>query len=158
MLHVLALWQCKRRHRIFHGGVNQHGNETDQQAPYLYALAGEPIKTAKLIQRIVDEEYGTGPGGLSGNEDAGQMSAWLVCSMIGFYPVCPGRPEYVIGTPAFDEVQIKINSNAKPFIITAIRDISKTLPVGSITLNGKPVEGNILQHRQIVEGGEMIFR
>ena len=148
----------KRLDEFFDGGHYWHGNETDQQAPYLYALAGEPIKTAKLIQRIVDEEYGTGPGGLSGNEDAGQMSAWLVCSMIGFYPVCPGRPEYVIGTPAFDEVQIKINSNAKPFIITAIRDISKTLPVGSITLNGKPVEGNILQHRQIVEGGEMIFR
>ena len=148
----------KRLDEFFDGGHYWHGNETDQQAPYLYALAGEPEKTAKLIQRIVDEEYGTGPGGLSGNEDAGQMSAWLVCSMIGFYPVCPGRPEYVIGTPAFDEVQIKINSSTKPFIITAIRDISKSLPVGSITLNGKPVEGNILQHRQIVEGGEMIFR
>ena len=148
----------KRLDEFFDGGHYWHGNETDQQAPYLYALAGEPIKTAKLIQRIVDEEYGTGPGGLSGNEDAGQMSAWLVCSMIGFYPVCPGRPEYVIGIPAFDEVQIKTSSNAKPFIITAIRDSSKTLPVGSITLNGKPVEGNILQHRQIVEDGEMIFR
>ena len=148
----------KRLDEFFDGGHYWHGNETDQQAPYLYALAGEPIKTAKLIQRIVDEECGTGPGGLSGNEDAGQMSAWLVCSMIGFYPVCPGRPEYVIGIPAFDEVQIKTSSNAKPFIITAIRDSSKTLPVGSITLNGKPVEGNILQHRQIVEDGEMIFR
>ena len=148
----------KRLDEFFEGNYYWHGNETDQQAPYLYALAGEPAKTAALVQRIVNEEYGTGPGGLSGNEDAGQMSAWLVCSMIGFYPLCPGKPEYVIGTPAFDEVQIKTNIKAKPFTIKALRTNTKSQSIWKITLNGLPLEGSIIQHRQIVEGGEIIFK
>lgn len=148
----------KRLNEFFDGGYYWHGNETDQQAPYLYVLAGEPAKTTALVQRIIDEEYGTGPGGLSGNEDAGQMSAWLVCSMIGFYPVCPGKPEYVIGSPAFDEVQIKSSINAKPFTIRVINNNIKSLDIRNITLNGLPFEGSIIQHRQIVEGGEMVFK
>jgi len=148
----------KRLNEFFDGGYYWHGNETDQQAPYLFALAGEPAKSVELVRRIVAEEYGTGPGGLSGNEDAGQMSAWLVFSMIGFYPVCPGKPEYVIGAPAFDEIQIRAGSNAKPFTIKAILNHSKSQNIGSITLNGLPVAGSILQHRQIVEGGEMNFK
>lgn len=148
----------KRLNEFFDGGYYWHGNETDQQAPYLYMLAGEPAKTTALVQQIIDEEYGTGPGGLSGNEDAGQMSAWLVCSMIGFYPVCPGKPEYVIGSPAFDEVQIKSSINAKPFTIRVINNNIKSLDIRNITLNGLPFEGSIIQHRQIVEGGEMVFK
>ncbi|MCX6240126.1 MAG: GH92 family glycosyl hydrolase [Bacteroidia bacterium] len=148
----------RRLNEFFDGNYYWHGNETDQQAPYLYALAGEPAMTAALVQKIVDEEYGTGPGGLSGNEDAGQMSAWLVCSMIGFYPVCPGKPEYVIGVPAFDEVQIKTINKAKPFTIRAIHNNSKSLDIKNITLNGLPFQGVILQHSKIVEGGEMIFQ
>lgn len=148
----------KRLNEFFDGGYYWHGNETDQQAPYLYMLAGEPAKTTALVQQIIDEEYGTGPGGLSGNEDAGQMSAWLVCSMIGFYPVCPGKPEYVIGSPAFDEVQIKSSINAKPFTIRVINNNIKSLDIRNITLNGLPFEGSIIPHRQIVEGGEMVFK
>lgn len=147
----------KRLNEFFDGGHYWHGNETDQQAPYLFAMAGEPSKTEEWVRKIVAEEYGTGPGGLSGNEDAGQMSAWLVCSMIGFYPVCPGNPEYVIGTPAFDEIQIKTGPKAKPFIIKAPNIKSASQSIGSITLNGRRVEGNTLQHYQIVKGGEMIF-
>jgi len=146
----------KRLNEFFDGGYYWHGNETDQQAPYLFALAGEPAKTAELVRKIIAEEYGTGPGGLSGNEDAGQMSAWLVCSMIGFYPVCPGKPEYVIGTTAFDEVQIN-TGNKKPFTIKASHDKSKPQGNQRISLNGMPDTGNIIQHRQIVEGGELIF-
>jgi predicted alpha-1,2-mannosidase len=148
----------RRLNEFFDGGYYWHGNETDQQAPYLYTLAGEPAKTAKLVQKIIEEEYGTGPGGLSGNEDAGQMSAWLVCSMIGFYPVCPGKPEYVIGIPAFDEVHIKTSSQAKPFMIKALRTNSKSQEFSTITLNGLPIETGILQQRQIVDGGLLIFK
>jgi predicted alpha-1,2-mannosidase len=148
----------KRLNEFFDGGYYWHGNETDQQAPYLYALAGEPAKTAALVQKIIDEEYGTGPGGLSGNEDAGQMSAWLVCSMIGFYPVCPGKPEYVIGIPAFNEVQIKPGTKAKPFTIRLIANQSEHPENVKVTLNGLPIEGNIIQHRQIIDGGELIFQ
>jgi predicted alpha-1,2-mannosidase len=147
----------KRLNEFFDGGHYWHGNETDQQAIYLFALAGDPSKTQEWIRKIITEEYGTGPGGLSGNEDAGQMSAWLVCSMMGFYPVCPGKPEYVIGTPAFDEIQIKTGIKEKPFTIKAPNINLKTSTIGGITLNGHPVEGNIIQHYQIVKGGEMIF-
>ena len=86
------------------------------------------------------------------------MSAWLVLSMMGFYPVCPGKPEYVIGTPAFDEVQIKTGIKAKPFIIKAIHNNSKVHEYKSIMLNGLPLEGSIIQQREIVNGGEMIFK
>ncbi len=148
----------KRLNEFFDGGHYWHGNETDQQAPYLFALAGEASKTEAWVRQIVAEEYGTGPGGLSGNEDAGQMSAWLVCSMIGFYPVCPGKPEYVIGTPAFDEVRIKPTSQAKPFVIKAPNVNLKTHSIGNITINGRAAAGNIILHDQIVKGGEMIFK
>jgi predicted alpha-1,2-mannosidase len=148
----------KRLNEFFDGGYYWHGNETDQQAPFLFALSGEPSKTAEVVKRIISQEYGIGPGGLSGNEDAGQMSAWLVCSMMGFYPVCPGKPQYVITTPSFDEVQIQSGSKAKPFKLKAIRGKSKSNINGNITLNGIPVIGNILEHRQIIEGGELIFK
>ena len=148
----------KRLNEFFNGGYYWHGNETDQQAPFLFALSGAPSKTAEVVKRIIAQEYGTGPGGLSGNEDAGQMSAWLVCSMMGFYPVCPGKPQYVITTPAFDEVQIQSSGKAKPFKLKAIHDKSKSNLSVNITLNGIPVTGNILEHRQIIEGGELIFK
>jgi len=86
------------------------------------------------------------------------MSAWLVCSMIGFYPVCPGKPEYVIGATSFDEVQIKSGSNAKPFVIKAIRNNTNQQNFESITLNGLPVKGSVIRHQQVVEGGELIFK
>lgn len=148
----------KRLNEFFDGGYYWHGNETDQQAPYLYALAGEPAKTAKLVRKIIEEEYGTGPGGLSGNEDAGQMSAWLVFSMMGFYPVCPGKPEYVIGEPAFDEIQIVSGSKKKPFTIKALHDNLKSSSFTDININGLLLNGNIIQHDQIIRGGELIFK
>jgi len=147
----------KRLNEFFEGGHYWHGNETDQQAAYLFALAGEPAKTEEWVRQIVAEEYGTGPGGLSGNEDAGQMSAWLVCSMLGFYPVCPGKPEYVIGTPAFDEIKINTGTNDKPFVIKSPNVKSEDHFIKSINLNGHPVEGSIIQYDQIINGGEMIF-
>ena len=148
----------KRLNEFFDGGYYWHGNETDQQAIYLFSLAGEPAKAAELVQRVIAEEYGTGPGGLSGNEDAGQMSAWLVFSMMGFYPVCPGKPEYVLGTPSFNEIRIQSGNHAKPFIIKKIADQVKPQIPAVVTLNGRPVEGNVFQHRQLIEGGELIFR
>ena len=69
-----------------------HGNEPGHHIPYLFALAGEAWKTQKWVHNILNREYYPTPDGLSGNDDAGQMSAWLVFSMVGFYPVCPGMP------------------------------------------------------------------
>ena len=111
-----------------------------------------------MIRKIVSEEYGTGPGGLSGNEDAGQMSAWLVCSMMGFYPVCPGKPEYVLGIPSFDEIVIQPENNRKSFVIRSVKESVKIPESQSITLNGKPIVDFVLKHDQVVKGGELIFK
>ena len=110
----------QRLDTLFDQGYYWHGNEPGHQIAYLYPYAGEAWKTQQRIKTIIDEEYGTGPGGLSGNEDAGQMSAWLVLSMMGFYPVCPGTPYYIIGDPAFDHVTINL-PNGKQFNIEGLR-------------------------------------
>lgn len=143
----------KNLNYFFDKGYYWHGNETDQQAPYLFALSGEAEQTQKWVRQIVNEEYGTGPGGLSGNEDAGQMSAWLVSSMMGFYPVCPGKPEYVIGSPSFAEVTIQTNENSNPFIIKTEGPVLTTPYIDEIKLNGKHFSGYIIKHQQISSGG-----
>lgn len=139
--------------KFFDGGYYWHGNETDQQAPYMFAMAGNLEKTQEQVRRIVAEEYGTGPGGLSGNEDAGQMSAWLVCSMMGFYPACPGKPEYVAGIPSFDEIRIQSSSFSKPLVIKKEKSTS-----ASVVLNGVKIRNNIVRHVDMISGGEMMVR
>lgn len=133
-----------------------HGNEPGHQTAYMYAYAGAPWKTQQRIKRIIDEEYGIGPGGLSGNEDAGQMSAWLVFSMMGFYPVCPGTPYYVIGTPSFKEIKLNLE-NGNEFKITAKNVSDSNFYIQSATMNGLPFERAWLRHEEIISGGELII-
>lgn len=87
-------------------GQYAHGNEPSHNFAYLYTYAGKPEKTKQRVKQIIDELYHNAPDGLSGNEDCGQMSAWYVFSAMGFYPVCPGKNEYVINQSIFDEVII----------------------------------------------------
>ena len=148
----------ERLNLFFEAGYYWHGNETDQQAPWLFAMAGNPEKTQEWVRKIIIEEYGTGPGGLSGNEDAGQMSAWLVSSMLGFYPLCPGKPEFVIGSPFFEEATIQISGKAGPFVIRAEGPVDQTPYVDRIELNGALIDGSVLQQQQIVSGGKLIFK
>ena len=132
-----------------------HGNEPGHQTAYLYAYAGAPWKSQKQIKRIIEEEYGIGPGGLSGNEDAGQMSAWLVFSMMGFYPVCPGTPYYILGAPSFNELTISLQ-NGNSFQIVA-KDLSEeNFYIQSAQLNGAPFDRAWLHHDEILQGGTLI--
>jgi Glycosyl hydrolase family 92/F5/8 type C domain len=87
-------------------GQYAHGNEPSHNFAYLYTYAGKPEKTKQRVKQIINELYHNAPDGLSGNEDCGQMSAWYVFSAMGFYPVCPGKNEYVINQSIFDEVII----------------------------------------------------
>ncbi|MES2560772.1 MAG: GH92 family glycosyl hydrolase [Bacteroidota bacterium] len=87
-------------------GQYAHGNEPSHNFAYLYTYAGKPEKTKQRIKQIINELYHNAPDGLSGNEDCGQMSAWYVFSAMGFYPVCPGKNEYVVNESVFDEVII----------------------------------------------------
>lgn len=141
---------------FFDDGHYWHGNETDQQAPYLFAMAGNPLKTQEWVRRIAEEEYGTGPGGLSGNEDAGQMSAWLVCTMMGFYPVCPATDQYVMGVPMFEKITVKLE-NGKTMILNAPGSSAEKPYIQSVTLNGKIYHDHWLSHSQMMKGGVIHF-
>jgi predicted alpha-1,2-mannosidase len=132
-----------------------HGNEPGHQTVYLYNHAGEPWKTQGRIHQIVEEEYSTGPGGLSGNEDGGQMSAWLAFNMIGIYPTCPGLPYYDLGTPFFEEVSIHTGTNTFTLKATNFKEGNKYIQ--SATLNGTPFNRTYLLHEEIVKGGTLIL-
>jgi predicted alpha-1,2-mannosidase len=145
----------KKLDAFFEGGHYWHGNETDQQAPFMYAMAGEREKTEILTRKINEEEYGTGPGGLSGNEDAGQMSAWLVFSMIGFYPVCPGSGEYVLTSPAFEEVSIELPDGRYFRTVSAGMD-NNSFRIRSSAINGIRLKGSTISHHAIMAGGTLL--
>jgi len=133
-----------------------HGNEPCHQIAYLYNYVGEPWKTQKLVCHIRNTEYVNAPGGLSGNDDAGQMSAWYVFSAMGFYPVCPGNPYYVIGSPAFEKMTIRLE-NGKEFVVKAHGVSAENIYIQSATLNGKRFENSYITHKQILEGGILEF-
>lgn len=134
-----------------------HGNEPSHHVAYLYGYAGAPWRTQARLQQIVASQYHPTPDGLAGNDDLGQMSAWLVFTALGFYPVTPGSLEYVIGRP-FVERAVLALPNGKRLTIVA-DGLDPTHPyVGSVTLNGRPVTKAYLRHDQILAGGALRFR
>ena len=141
---------------MFDEGLYWHGNEPCHQVAYLYDAAGAPWKTQQRIHHILNTEYNDTPGGLSGNDDAGQMSAWYVFSAIGFYPVCPSTPYYYIGTPSFDKVTFNLE-NGKKFEIQAHGVGDKAFYIQKMLLNGKPMSGYQLSHDDILKGGNLEF-
>ena len=137
-------------------GQYAHGNEPSHHMAYLYAFAGKPWKTQARVRQIMDELYSAKPDGYCGNEDCGQMSAWYVLSALGFYPVTPGLPEYVIGTPLFPEATIRLE-NGKQFTIKAPGTSSTNRYIQSATLNGEDHGTPVLRHDTIMAGGELIL-
>ncbi len=129
-----------------------HGNEPSHHVPYLYVFAGAPWKTQERIHQIVKTMYRNATDGLCGNDDCGQMSAWYIFSSIGFYPVCPGSNEYVIGSPSVDKATLNLE-NGKQFIVKATNLNEKNIYIQRILLNGKPLNGYILKHEDIMNGG-----
>jgi len=142
--------------KFFEEGHYWHGNEPGHQVPFMFAMAGQPWKTQKWVQQILREEYGTGPGGLSGNEDAGQMSAWLVFAMMGFYPVCPASNQYIITTPSFDEVRIVVPGN-NTFLISCLDRPDGIAYISAITRNGARYNEWYINHKDIVKGTRFTF-
>jgi len=141
---------------LFEQGYYWHGNEPNHQIAYLYAYAGQPWKTQKWVRKIIREEYDTTPGGLSGNEDGGQMSAWLVFGMTGLYPVTPGTPYYVLGTPVFEETSFEL-SQGKKFKIIAKRVSDQAIYIQSAKLNGKTFTKTYLSHEDLTRGGSLVL-
>ena len=133
-----------------------HGNEPGHQIPFLYNFSGQPWKTQRWVDEILSTEYDSSIGGLSGNDDAGQMSAWYVWASIGFYPVAPSVPQYVISGPHFDKVTLKFE-NGKRMVINAPGASQGKKYIQGIKLNGKPYHKTYIDHFELVKGGVMDF-
>jgi len=138
-------------------GQYAHGNEPSHHIAYLYDYAGEPWKTQERMREIMDKLYTPKPGGLCGNGDVEQMSAWYVFSAMGFYPVCPGMPTYEIGSPLFDKVIIHLN-NGKKFIIEAENNSQENIYIKSAMLNGKRLDKPWFKHSVLSKGGILILK
>ena len=139
---------------LFDNGRYWHGNEPCHQVAWMAALVGEPEKTRSRVRHIMATEYLDCPGGLSGNDDAGQMSAWYVFAAMGFYPVCPAATEYVIGSPAFERIVIH-QENGLDFTIIAHDAGAVNHQVGSMRLNGVPYDRPVLSHADILSGATL---
>ena len=137
-------------------GQYAHGNEPSHHVAYLYELAGQPHKTEELVHRICTELYTTGADGLCGNDDCGQMSAWYIFSVLGFYPVNPCGGEYVVGAPQLPKAVINL-PGGKKFAVVAENYAPENIHVEGITINGKPLEGRVLLYEDILAGGELRF-
>lgn len=137
-------------------GQYAQGNEPSHHMAYLYNFVNQPWKTQKRVRMIMDELYSHLPDGLSGNEDCGQMSAWLIMSAMGFYPVSPGLPEYIIGTPWFPEMEIFLE-NGNVFRITANNVSKHNFYIQSATLNGESYTKSWIAHEDIMQGGHLHF-
>ncbi len=133
-----------------------HGNEPSHHVAYLYAYAGQPWRTQERLQQIVASQYQPTPDGLAGNDDLGQMSAWLVFTALGFYPVTPGSGEYVIGRPFVDRAVLQL-PGGKTFTILAQGLSPRNRYVGRVLLNGRPLDRVFVRHAEIVAGGELRF-
>jgi predicted alpha-1,2-mannosidase len=133
-----------------------HGNEPDQEVPFLYVYSGEPSKTQKIVRQILDEEYDDTPGGLSGNDDAGQISAWYVFGSLGLYPVCPSSQAYVLTAPAFEEAVVNL-TNGKKLTIRATGAAEGKAYINAVHFDKSAVENFQINHADLVQGGVLEF-
>lgn len=137
-------------------GQYAHGNEPSHHILYMYPYIGQPWKAANLIRQVLSELYNDKPGGISGNEDVGQMSAWYILSSLGFYQVEPAGGKYIFGSPIIDEATIKVKGG-KTFRIVAGNNSAKNKYIQSVTLNGKPYDKYYIDFKDIEAGGVLEF-
>ena len=137
-------------------GQYAHGNEPSHHVTYLYNKVKQPWKTQQYAAKVMHELYTNEPGGLCGNEDCGQMSAWYVFSAMGFYPVDPISGQYEIGTPMFPRVELKL-ANGKTFTISAPAVSRENIYIQSVKVNGEPYKKSYLTHDLIMSGATVEF-
>jgi predicted alpha-1,2-mannosidase len=133
-----------------------HGNEPSHHLAYLYMYAGAPVKTQARLKQIMDSQYKAAPDGLVGNDDLGQMSAWLLFTSMGFYPVAPGSNEYVLGRPFVDRAVLHLPSG-KALTIKSVGMSEAQGFVKDVLLNGKSLDRSYVTHQELMEGGELKF-
>ncbi|WP_408873980.1 glycoside hydrolase domain-containing protein [Gluconobacter roseus] len=137
-------------------GWYAHGNEPDHHVAYLYDYAGAPRKTQQRLTQIMQMQYAVRSDGLAGNDDLGQMSAWYIFTALGFYPVTPASGEYAIGRPFVPKAVIHLGNNHTFTVIAEHLDAQHPY-IGSVTLNGRPLETPFLSQKSVIAGGELRF-
>jgi predicted alpha-1,2-mannosidase len=130
------------------------GNEPSFVIPYIYNRLGAPWKTQKRIRMLLDTFFSDTLHGIPGDEDGGGMSAFVVFSMLGFYPVTPGIPTYDVGSPIFERATVHLK-NGKDFMIIAHNTSRDNKYVQSIRLNGRPLDQVWFRHADIANGGTL---
>ena len=143
------------------GVIGQYvqGNQPDQQAPYYYDWGGQPWKTQELTRKILALMYGSDKTGYAfpGMDDQGSTASWYVMSALGFYPVDPSNPDYILGSPIFDRATIHMG-NGNDLKIVALNNSAANLYIQSATLNGKPWNKPWFSHSDIANGGELVLK
>lgn len=146
-----------REMTIMNMGNYAHGNQPIQHMIYLYNYAGQPWKAQYWLRQVMDRMYTPGPDGYCGDEDNGQTSAWYVFSALGFYPVCPGTDEYVVGAPLFKKATLHLE-NGNSLIIHATDNNKKNMYIQTMNLNGTEYKKNYLRHEDLLKGGNINFQ
>ena len=146
-----------REMQVMNMGQYAHGNQPIQHMVYLYNYSSEPWKAQYWIREIMNKLYTAGPDGYCGDEDNGQTSAWYVFSALGFYPVCPGTDEYIIGTPLFKSAKLHLE-NGKTVTIKAENNQLDNRYIKEMKVNGKSQTRNFLTHDQLIKGANIQFQ
>ena len=146
---------------VFDAGLYDPANEPDIAYPYLFSyFKGEEWRTQKLVKELLAKYFKAAPDGIPGNDDTGTMSAWAIFSMLGFYPDCPGLPEYTLTAPTFDKVTIQLDTRYYPqkeLVITTVRPTSDANYIKGIKVGGKAYKGFRISHDQWVNAGQVEF-
>lgn len=145
--------------RCFDEGHFDMSNEPDMGYPYYYSyIDGNGWRTQQRVRRLIREHYSDTPGGLPGNDDAGTMSAWLVFSMMGLYPTLPGTPDFVVSSPVFDKIAIKLDRryyDNDELVIETHKDGTDDIYIKRVTVGGKPLDGLFVGQRELTSAGRM---
>lgn len=145
-----------REMQIMNMGNYAHGNQPIQHMIYLYNYAGQPWKAQYWLREVMNRLYFATPDGYCGDEDNGQTSAWYVFTALGFYPVCPGSGEYVMGAPYFKSATLHLE-NGKSVVFSAPDNSDENRYIKSMTVNGKKYTRNYINHFELLKGGKYVF-
>ncbi len=145
-----------REMTVMNMGNYAHGNQPIQHMIYMYNYAGQPWKAQYWLRQVMNRMYTSGPDGYCGDEDNGQTSAWYVFSALGFYPVCPGTDEYVLGAPLFKKATLHFE-NGNSLVIDAANNNSENMYIESLRLDGNAYTKNYLKHGDLLKGGVLKF-
>ncbi len=145
-----------REMQIMNMGNYAHGNQPIQHMLYLYNYSGQPWKTQYWVREVMDKMYFATPDGYCGDEDNGQTSAWYVFSALGFYPVCPGTDQYILGAPAFRNVVLHLE-NGNKVTISAPDNSPTNRYVDAIRINGAAYDRNYFTHSDLMGGAHISY-